>query len=183
VREYNRAVASDRLAEPDPVDSGDERLKLRTTNLQRHSAPILALKLQKVERDQRRLSRAPIASQRRKVAVPIRAELAMIEQELSARTRPAPGYSVPNSRVGEAVRAVVKSHPAVRRLVEDFATARRAFQQSEATLIHLSAQRCVPDDLVSLAPRADATRFADPDPAWVSAIAALGVDADAELPE
>jgi hypothetical protein len=85
-------------------------------------------------------------------------------------------------RVGEAMRAVVKSHPTVRRLVEDFELARRTFQQYEATLIHLANQRCIPDDLVSVAPSVNATRFAEPDPAWVRALASLSLDADAELP-
>ena len=111
------------------------------------------------------------------------AELGMIEQELRARSGPVPGHSVPAMRVEEAMRAVVKAAPIVRRLVQDFDTARRTFQQYEATLIHLAVQRCIPDDLKDAAPRPNATRYADPDPAWVSAIAALAIDADATLPE
>jgi hypothetical protein len=110
------------------------------------------------------------------------AELAMIEQELSARSGPAPGHSVPNMKVSEAARNVVRAHPAVRRLAQDFGIAKRAFQQYEATLIHLASRRCIPDDLISVAPSANATRYADPADEWVKAIAALAQDADAELP-
>jgi hypothetical protein len=51
-----------------------DRLQLSATDLQRHSAPVVALKLQKVERNQRRLSRAAVGPQRREVAVSIRPE-------------------------------------------------------------------------------------------------------------
>jgi hypothetical protein len=74
VGEYDSALVGNAIAKRKPVDSGDERLQLRATDFQRELAPVVALKLQKVERDQRRLSRAPVASQRRKVAVPIRPE-------------------------------------------------------------------------------------------------------------
>jgi hypothetical protein len=55
VREHDRAVVVDRLAERDRVDSGDERFQLRATDLEREPAPVLAFKLQKVEGDEGRL--------------------------------------------------------------------------------------------------------------------------------
>jgi hypothetical protein len=110
------------------------------------------------------------------------ADLTTIADELDAHQRP-PGSSVPASRVTEAVRAVVKTHPTVRRLVQDFDTARRTFREYEATLIFLVNQRCVPEDLITAAPSASSVRYADPDPSWVAAIEALKQDPDTELPE
>ena len=79
--EHKRAVALDRLAERQPVDSGDDRLQLRATNLQREPAPVLALKLQKVVGDKGRLSRAAIGSQRREVAMAVRPESGTIRRD------------------------------------------------------------------------------------------------------
>ncbi len=73
------------------------------------------------------------------------ADLKVIEQELAAHEG-APGRSIPGIKVEDAVRAVVRAHPAVRRLVEDFDTARRAFHVYEATLMWLATRGCVPDD-------------------------------------
>jgi hypothetical protein len=109
------------------------------------------------------------------------ADLSVIEEELSAER--APGRSIPNIKVEEAVRAVVKAHPTVRRLVEDWQNAERTFRVYEATLIWLAGQQCVPGDLVSVAPSRNAIRYADPDPAWVDAIDAMRRDADSALPE
>jgi hypothetical protein len=109
-------------------------------------------------------------------------DLQLVEQELAARTGPAPGRSLPAIEVDKRVRAVVRAHTNVRRMVEDFDTARRTFQQYEATLIFLAGLNCIPDDLVASAPKAHATRFAEPDPAWRSAVEALKRDPDAELP-
>jgi hypothetical protein len=111
------------------------------------------------------------------------AELKAIEAELITRTGPAPGRTLPNIKVEAALRDVVRSHPTVRRMVKDFETARRTFQQYEATLIHLAGQACIPDDLTSTAPKAHHTRYAEPDPAWLAAFSALSRDADASLPE
>ena len=110
------------------------------------------------------------------------ADLKMIEQELAAHER-RPGHSIPNMRVEAAARVVVRAHPTVRRLVQGFDTARRTFQQYEATLIYLAGQRCIPDDLVDVAPRAHATRYADADPSWVKALEALKRDPHAVLPD
>ena len=109
------------------------------------------------------------------------AEMKMIADELAAHQR-APGWSIPNRAVEDAMRAIVKNHLAVRRLCEDFDTARRVFQQHEATLIFLAGQHCIPSDLIDVAPKAHATRFADADPQWVQALEALKQDADFQLP-
>ena len=109
------------------------------------------------------------------------AEMKMIADELAARQR-APGWSIPNRAVEDAMRAVVKNHLAVRRLCEDFDTARRVFQQHEATLIFLAGQHCIPSDLIDVAPKAHATRYADADPQWVQALEGLKHDADFQLP-
>jgi len=111
------------------------------------------------------------------------AELSIIEQELNARTSPAPGRSIPNMRVDEAVRAVVKTHPTVRRLVTDWQTAERSFRMYEATLIWLAGHAMIPPDLERAAPSKNATRYSEPDESWLAAIEALKKDADAELPE
>jgi len=110
------------------------------------------------------------------------ADLRTIAAELDAHTGPAPGRSIPGMRVDEAVRAVVRTHPTIRRLVEDWQTAERAFRMYEATLIHLGARGMLPDDLVSIAPSKNSTRYAEPDPLWISAIEALKHSADAGLP-
>jgi hypothetical protein len=67
VGEYGRAIGRRQaFAERNRVDSGDERFQLCATGLEREPAPVLAFKLQKVVRDEGRLSRAAIGSQRRK---------------------------------------------------------------------------------------------------------------------
>jgi hypothetical protein len=109
-------------------------------------------------------------------------DLAMVEQELAARTGPAPGRSLPAIEVDKRVRAVVRSAPITRRLVEDFRTAERTFQQYQATLIFLAGLNCIPDDLVGSAPKAHHTRYAEPNPVWKAAIESLKRDPDAELP-
>jgi hypothetical protein len=109
------------------------------------------------------------------------ADLQTIADGLAAHERQ-PGSSVPALNVVAAVRAVIQSCPTVRRLINDYDTAKRTFQQYESTLIWLAGQHAIPDDLIRVAPSANATRYADPDPAWVNAIAALSQDADAELP-
>jgi hypothetical protein len=111
------------------------------------------------------------------------AELALIEQDLKARSGPAPGHSVPNMRVEEAVRAVVRAHPAVRRLAEDYHIAERAFHTYSATLIWLAARGMIPADLTHAAPSANATRYAEPDDAWTAALENLRIDPQAALPE
>ncbi|HZZ61491.1 MAG TPA: hypothetical protein VFE63_09985 [Roseiarcus sp.] len=108
-------------------------------------------------------------------------DLRVITDELDAREAP-PGYSVPNTRVEDAARAVVLAHPAVRRLVQDYETARRAFYVYQSTLRWLAARGCIPDDIKKVAPRPHDTIFADPDPAWLAAFEALTRDADAPLP-
>ena len=50
--EYDRAVAVDRLAERKPIDPRRTATQLCAADLQRQPAPVLALKLQKVEGDQ-----------------------------------------------------------------------------------------------------------------------------------
>ena len=111
------------------------------------------------------------------------AELALIAQELGERSSPAPGQSVPNIRVAESVRAVVKAAPIVRRLVADFDTARRTFQTYHSTLRWLAAHNCIPADLLAEAPKAHETFYAEPAVEWVQALEALKLDADATLPE
>ena len=111
------------------------------------------------------------------------AELQMVEAELGTRTGPAPGHTLPSIKVEAALRDVVRSHPTVRRMVKDFETARRTFQQYEATLIHLAGQACIPDDLTEAAPKANHTRYASPDPVWLAAMEQLKRDPDAPLPE
>ena len=109
------------------------------------------------------------------------ADLRTIAEELDSRER-TPGWSIPGSKVEEAMRAVVRTHPVVRRLVEDFDTARRTFQQYEATLIWLAARDMIPEDLIGVAPSRNATRFAEPGEEWTSAVEALRRDCDALLP-
>ena len=109
------------------------------------------------------------------------AEIQAIVDQLNAPQEP--GHSVPHLQINEAVRAVVRADPVVRRLVQDFDLAKRTFQTAEATLVFLAGQKCIPDDLVAVAPRKDATRYADPDPTWIKAIEALKRDPDATLPE
>ena len=111
------------------------------------------------------------------------AELALIAQELGERSSPAPGRSVPNRRVEESVRAVVKSAPIVRRLVTDFRVAEKTFQQYHSTLRWLAAHNCIPADLLAEAPKAHETFYAEPADEWVQALEALKLDADATLPE
>jgi hypothetical protein len=65
------AVSLDRLAKPDPVDSRDERLQLCAPDFQRQPAPVLTSELQKIESDERRLSRPSVASQRSEVAMAV----------------------------------------------------------------------------------------------------------------
>jgi multidrug efflux pump subunit AcrA (membrane-fusion protein) len=111
------------------------------------------------------------------------AELGAIERELSARTGPMPGRSIPGTKVDAAVRDVVRACPTVRRLAQDFDTVRRAFAQYHSTLRWLAANDCIPDDLKAAAPKPHETYHADPDPAWIAALEALKRDANAELPE
>ena len=85
-------------------------------------------------------------------------------------------------KVDEAVRTVVRAHPALRTLVLDYDSARRAFHSYEATLIWLAGRGCIPNDLSDAAPSKNATRYAEPDSAWLEAIEALKRDADAPLP-
>ena len=129
-------------------------------------------------------AQATIAEAERTLAAAQRrlSDLRMVEQELSARSGPAPGRSIPSTRVDAAIRAVVKAHPTVRRLITDFDTARRAFQQYHSTLRWLAAHDCIPDDLKNSAPKAHDTYHAEPDPTWKAALAALGQNPDAELP-
>lgn len=108
-------------------------------------------------------------------------EMKAIAEELGAH-KDTPGHSIPNIKVDQAVCDVVKTHPTVRRLVEDYCTARSAFQQYEATLIWLAVLGMIPDDLKDAAPSRNATRYADPDPAWLAAVEALKRDPDAALP-
>jgi hypothetical protein len=110
-------------------------------------------------------------------------DLQLVEKELSVRTGPAPGRSLPGMRVDEAVREVVRSHPTLRRLVQDFRLAERTFRTTEATLIWLAGQKCIPADLTEAGPKAHHTRYAEPDPAWLAAVESLKRDADAALPE
>jgi len=110
------------------------------------------------------------------------AELQMVEQELSARTGPAPGRSIPNIRVEAAVRSVIKACPTVRHMAQDYATARRAWEQYHSTLRWLASLDCIPDDLTDRSPKPHETYFVDPSPEWTAAISALARDADAQLP-
>jgi hypothetical protein len=110
------------------------------------------------------------------------ADLQTIADELSSHGQ-APGRSIPALKVTEAARLVVRSHPAVRRLTKDFAIAKRAFQQYEATLIWLAGLDCIPEDLLKAAPAKGATRYAEPDPAWTAALEALRTNPDEPLPE
>ncbi len=110
------------------------------------------------------------------------AEVKAIADELSAR-KDEPGRGIPALRVTEAVKAVVRASPAVRRRAEDFRVAERAFHVYAATLSFFASRNMVPDDLKRIAPSRDATRYADPDPAWVAAIEALARDPDAVLPD
>lgn len=109
------------------------------------------------------------------------ADIRRIEVELAANERQ-PGYSIPSGKVEAAVREVVKAAPVTRRLVEDYRTARAAFLQYEATLMHLALGKIIPDDLRDIAPRGDGVRYAEPDPEWLAALAELKRDADAPLP-
>jgi hypothetical protein len=63
-------------------------------------------------------------------------DMEVIERELSSREAH-PGHSVPQSRVDEAVREVIKAHPSHQRLCEDYAIARRSFETYSPTLIFL----------------------------------------------
>lgn len=110
------------------------------------------------------------------------ADLQTVADALSSH-RQAPGHSVPALKVTAAVRAIVRAHPTVRRLVQDFDTAKRTFETYHSTLRWLAACDCIPADLVEVAPKANETFFAEPANEWVSAIAALAIDADAGLPE
>jgi hypothetical protein len=110
------------------------------------------------------------------------ADLQMVEQELSARSQPAPGRSLPDIEVGKRVRAVVKDCPTLRRLVEDFRTAERTFQQYHSTLRWLAAHDLIPDDLKNSAPKPHEVYQAPPDTQWTAAIESLKRDPDAELP-
>ncbi len=109
------------------------------------------------------------------------ADIKAIADELAGRER-APGYSVPSKRVEDCVRRVVASSAVVRRLTNDFASARAAYRQYHSTLRWLNAHGYVPDDLRGAAPRPSETYFADPDPAWLEAVEALRSDPDAALP-
>jgi hypothetical protein len=109
-------------------------------------------------------------------------DLAMVEQELSARSQPAPGRSLPDIEVGKRVRAVVKDCPTLRRLVDDFRTAERTFQQYHSTLRWLAAHDLIPDDLKGSAPKPHETYHTEPDPKWTTAIESLKRNPDAELP-
>ncbi len=109
-------------------------------------------------------------------------DLKTVSDGLSARKDEA-GSHVPALRVAEAVRAVVKSAPVVRRLVNDYRAAERAFQTYHATLVYLAGRRMIPDDLARAAPSRDATCYGRPDPAFVAAIDSLGSNADAQLPD
>lgn len=110
------------------------------------------------------------------------ADLQSIADGLSSHGQ-APGRSVPATKVTKAVQAVVQAHPTVRRLVQDFDTAKRTFQTYHSTLRWLAARDCIPADLIEAAPKANETFFAEPADEWVQALEALKLDADAELPE
>jgi hypothetical protein len=110
------------------------------------------------------------------------ADLQTIADELAAHQR-SPGYSVPNTRVGEAARAVIKSDPAVRRLAQDFALARRTFETHQSTLRWLASLNCIPEDLRNECPKTHDTFFVPPSDAWKAAAEALTHDPDAALPE
>ena len=110
------------------------------------------------------------------------ADLQMVEKELATRTGPAPGRSIPNIKVDAAIRDVVRAHPTVRRLIADYDTARRAWEEYHSTLRWLAAHDCIPDELKGAAPKAHETYHAEPDPQWTAAIESLKRDADAELP-
>jgi hypothetical protein len=109
-------------------------------------------------------------------------ELRTIEQELADRKQPV-GHSIPGTRVAEAVREVVKNSSIVRRLCQDFETARDCFEQYHATLVHLAGRGMIPDDLRESAPKGHETYYRAPDPAWIKVLDALTRDADAELPQ
>jgi hypothetical protein len=109
------------------------------------------------------------------------ADIRRVEVELAANERQ-PGWSLPGGEVDRAVRDVIKSAPVVRRLIEDYRTARAAFFTYEATLMMLAGRGCVPDDPRDAVPRGDGVRFAEPDPVWTRAIEALRRDADEPLP-
>ncbi len=111
------------------------------------------------------------------------AELQMVEAELGTRTGPAPGHTLPNLKVEAALRDVVRSHPTVRRLAQDYRTAEATFRQYHSTLRWLASLDCVPDDLRDAVPKVQETYFGAPSPEWTAAIAALATNADAALPE
>jgi hypothetical protein len=85
-------------------------------------------------------------------------------------------------QVDDAVCNVVKASPVVRRLVEDYGTAKRSFEIYHATLVTLALRGCILADLVHLAPSQNETRYADIDPNWLRALEALKADPDAALP-
>ena len=68
--EDDSALGVDRLAERNAVDPGDERREFGPADLERELAPILAVDVQKIERDERGLGRAPRRSQAAKSLCP-----------------------------------------------------------------------------------------------------------------
>jgi hypothetical protein len=80
------------------------------------------------------------------------------------------------------VRAVVKAHPTVHRLVQDYATARAVWEQYHSTLRWLASVDCIPDNLKGSSPKPHETYHAPPDPTWIAAVEALKKNPDAELP-
>jgi hypothetical protein len=111
------------------------------------------------------------------------ADLEFIAPTLAAKVmEDGPHASNLNLRVEAAVKAVVTASPAVRRMVEDYDVARRALQSYHSTLRWLAFRGMIPNDLKATAPRPNETYYAEPDPAWETAIARLASDPDARLP-
>jgi hypothetical protein len=108
-------------------------------------------------------------------------DLQSVADSLEAHVAP-PGRSVPRLSVDAAVRQVIRSSPIVRRLAADYRVAEQTFQQYHSTLRWLAGRGMIPADLTASCPSANATFFADPDPAWIAAIQALSADAGAPLP-
>jgi hypothetical protein len=111
------------------------------------------------------------------------ADLKFIAPTLAAKAmEDGPLASSLNLSVEAAVKAVVAASPTVRRMVEDYEVARRAFQSYHSTLRWLAFRGMIPNDLKAAAPRPNENYYAEPDPAWETAIAQLASDADARLP-
>ncbi len=109
------------------------------------------------------------------------AEIEAIAADLAGRGRE-PGFSVPSKQVEDAIKAVLKADPTVRRLANDFAAARAAYLQYHSTLRWLNAHGYVPDDLSRAAPSPSETFFVPPDPLWVETVEALRHSHDSPLP-